>query len=76
MARLAGGPQSITSKIDFNEWAKQADEYDDIKNENVWNKALQLAVIAGLSHPFAAVRVREVLKWSESEQYKNIKLKK
>lgn len=77
MARFAGGPKSITSKINLEEWAKQADAYDRIQNSNTWNKALQLAVIAGLDHPFAAVRVREILKWGESEQYariKNIKL--
>lgn len=73
MARLSGGPQHITSDIDLKEWAKQADEYEKIQNENLWNKTLQLAVIAGLDHPFAAVRVREVLKWGESEQYRLIK---
>lgn len=73
MARLAGGPKSITSDIDFKEWASQADEYDRIQNANLWNKALQLTAIAGLSHPFAAVRVREILKWGESEQYRILK---
>lgn len=72
MARLSGGPQSITSNINLREWANQADEYDKIQNENLWNKALQLAIIAGLDHPFSAVRVREILKWGESEQYHSI----
>lgn len=69
MARLSGGPKNITSQIDLQEWAKQADEYDQIQNDGLWNKALQLYVIAGLDHPFSAVRVREILKWGESEQY-------
>ena len=73
MARLSGGPQSITSQIDLNEWARQADEYDKIQNDGLWNKALQLSVIAGQSHPFSAVRVREILKWGDSEQYHIIK---
>lgn len=73
MARLAGGPKSITSNIDFKEWACQADEYDRIQNANLWNKALQLTAIADLSHPFAAVRVREILEWGESEQYRILK---
>jgi len=73
MARLAGGPKSITSNINFKEWASQADEYGRIQNANLWNKALQLTAIAGLSHPFAAVRVREILKWGESEQYRILK---
>jgi len=73
MARLSGGPKSLTSQIDLKEWAAQADEYDKIQNNGLWNKTLQLAVIAGLDHPFSAVRVREILKWGASEQYQIIK---
>ncbi len=72
MARLSGGPKSLTSQIDLQEWASQADEYDKMQNTGLWNKTLQLAVIAGLDHPFSAVRVREILKWGESEQYRMI----
>ncbi len=73
MARLAGGPQSLTAQINMEEWASQADEYDKIQNSGLWNKTLQLAIIAGLDHPFSAVRVREILKWGASDQYHIIK---
>ena len=72
MARLAGGPKSITQKINMEEWAKQADKYEEIKNDGLWNKTLQLAVTIGMTHPFSAVRVREILKWGQSAQYKNL----
>lgn len=72
MARLSGGPRSITQEINFEEWARQADRYDEIKNENLWNKSLQLYSIAKEDHPFAAVRVREILKWGQSPQYQNL----
>lgn len=72
MARLSGGPKSITTKINLQEWAKQADSYEDIRNDGVWNKTMQLYAIAAQNHPFSAVRVREILKWQESEQYKKI----
>jgi Zn-dependent protease with chaperone function len=72
MARLAGGPKSITNKINMQEWALQADKYDQIKNDGLWNKTLQFAATIGLTHPFSAVRVREILKWGESPQYKNL----
>lgn len=72
MARLSGGPRSITQEINFDEWARQADRYDEIKNENLWNKSLQLYAIAKQDHPFAAVRVREILKWGQSPQYQNL----
>jgi Zn-dependent protease with chaperone function len=73
MARLAGGPYSITSDINLEEWAKQGDEYESIRNDGVWNKALQVGAIMTQDHPFAAVRVREILKWAESELYNAIR---
>ena len=69
MARLSGGPKSITNNLNMVEWAKQADQYEAIRNDGLWNKALQLSVIIGQSHPFSAVRVREILKWGQSPQY-------
>lgn len=72
MARLSGGPKAITNNLNMQEWAKQADKYDEIRNDGLWNKALQLSVIASQSHPFSAVRVREILKWGESAQYKSL----
>lgn len=72
MARLSGGPKSITRNLNMAEWARQADKYDEIKNDGLWNKALQLYVVLDRSHPFSAVRVREILKWGQSVQYKNL----
>lgn len=72
MARLAGGPKSITANLNLKEWAHQADLYDQIRNKNLWNKSLQIACVLKMSHPFSAVRVREILKWGQSSQYQNI----
>lgn len=72
MARLAGGPKAITSSVNMEEWAHQADLYDEIRTGNLWDKTLQVYVTLGLYHPFNAVRVREILKWGESEQYRSL----
>lgn len=73
MARLAGGPKTITNQVNMEEWAKQADKYDEIRTGNLWDKTLQLSVTLGLDHPFNAVRVREILKWGNSVQYRSLK---
>lgn len=73
MARLAAGPKDITNELNLEEWAKQADKYDEIWNSNTWNKALQIYAIAGQNHPFSAVHVREILRWGNSEEYRCIK---
>ena len=57
----------------MQEWASQANKYEEIKNDGLWNKTLQLSVTLGMTHPFSAVRVREILKWGETTQYKNLK---
>ena len=75
MARFSGGPKSITASLNMYEWACQADQYDAIRNDSLWNKTLQLAAIAGQSHPFSAVRVREILRWGNSAQYQDVKRK-
>lgn len=72
MARFAGGPRELTQHINMQEWAKQADQYDAIRNDGLWNKTLQIYATMGLSHPFNAVRVREILKWGNSSQYRNL----
>lgn len=73
MARLSGGPKSLTNHLNMAEWALQADQYESIKNESTWNKALQISAIATQDHPFSAVRVREILKWGLSEDYLRLK---
>ena len=73
MARLSGGPKSITGNLNLNAWASQADEYDKISKDGLWNKALQLTAVLGCDHPFSAVRVREILNWGKTQQYHDIK---
>lgn len=72
MARIAGGPKAITENVNMEEWAKQADEYEKIRTGGTWNKTLQTFAIMAQSHPFSAVRVREILKWGRSSQYQNL----
>lgn len=73
MVRLSGGPKSITDNVDIEEWARQADQYEAIRNDGAWNKALQIYAVMGVNHPFAAVRVREIIKWGQTAKYQNIK---
>lgn len=72
MARLAGGPKSITAKVNMQEWARQADEYETIYNGGLWDKTLQRLAIMDQDHPFHAVRVREILKWKNNGQYQRL----
>lgn len=72
LARLAGGPKDITSKLNLVELAGQADLYDAFCKSGLWNKALQTYAVLDQDHPFTSVRVREMLKWTETKQYKSL----
>lgn len=72
LARLAGGPKEITSKLNLVELAGQADLYDAFCKSGLWNKALQTYAVLDQDHPFTSVRVREMLKWTETQQYKSL----
>lgn len=72
LSRLAGGPKSITSKLNLVELAEQADLYDAFCKSGLWNKALQTYAVLNQSHPYTSVRVRELLKWTDSHQYKSL----
>ena len=72
LARLAGGPKSITSELNLEELAEQADLYDAFCKNGLWNKTLQTYAVMDQDHPFTSVRVREMLKWVESEDYQNM----
>lgn len=72
LARLAGGPKDITSKMNLVELAEQADLYDAFCKSGLWNKALQTYAVLDKDHPFTSVRVRELLKWTDSSQYKSL----
>ena len=73
MAKFSGGPSALTQEVNFSEWAKQADEYDALCRDSAWDKVLQSVAVMSQTHPFAAVRAREILKWGESDQYKHLK---
>lgn len=72
LSRLAGGPIGITSKLNLVELAEQADLYDAFCKTGLWNKVLQTYAVLDQDHPFTSVRVRELLKWTNTTQYKSL----
>lgn len=73
LARLAGGPKSITSELNLVELTAQADLYDTMLKQGLWNKTLQTYAIIDQNHPFTNVRIREMLLWVNSDEYCRLK---
>ena len=75
ISHFSGGPKSIIDDLNMQEWIAQANEYDKLHNQGLWSKNLQRALVMKRTHPFNSTRVAEILKWGETEQYKNLKSK-
>ncbi|MBO6075033.1 MAG: M48 family metalloprotease [Paludibacteraceae bacterium] len=73
LARLAGGSKHVTVELDLAEMAGQADLYDALCNSGLWNKTLQTYAVLEMTHPFTSVRIREMLLWIDSDEYKGLK---
>lgn len=73
MARLSGGPKEITLNVNYDEWAKQAETFEDFSDDGKWNKLLYMWTIMDSSHPFAAMRVNEIIKWCQTPTYHRLK---
>lgn len=70
--RLAGGPKVLTDNVNIEEWANQAEQYEEIRGGSLWDRFLQMGATMMLDHPFAAVRVRESLNWSKTDEFKTV----
>jgi Zn-dependent protease with chaperone function len=68
LLRLAGGPKAVTEDINLELYAKQTETYDKLL-ESTWDNILQGLVAMGQSHPFLAVRSREITAWCGSKQF-------
>lgn len=61
----------LPGEVNVEEWAKQADSYEEIRDGKTWDKFLQIVATANLDHPFAAVRVREIMKWCDTPDFQD-----
>lgn len=69
--RLAGGPKKLTQHINIEEFAAQSKAYEQL-TEKKWDKFLQVMVELGRSHPAAAVRVNEIIRWTEQPAFRQL----
>lgn len=72
--RLSGGSKKLTANININEMIEQADKFEEIYNEKgIWNRAVQMYGIMYRTHPYSAVRIREIQKWGKTTEYSKAK---
>jgi len=67
MMKLCGG--TFASKVDYDEFLKQARDFQKNYDEKALDRFWADIIASGLSHPFPVWRVSEILKWTESGEY-------
>ena len=68
LLKLAGGSQKLVDDLNPAEFVKQADLYDDME-EDLLSFLYKLDMIRLQTHPFPAIRAREISDWANTEQY-------
>lgn len=72
LAKLAGWSSDLPAEFNLDEVKKQAQDYEELDDTSVLNKVVKLAVLLQQSHPYPVVRVAEISKWAESEEFQRI----
>lgn len=71
LLKLVGGSQRLVDDLNPDEFAKQADTYEDMEEDFI-SLYYKFLMTRWQTHPFPAVRAREIKEWAQSEQYQRL----
>lgn len=69
--KLVGGSQKLVDDMNPEEFIKQADVLDELEGD-LLSLYYKLSMVMEQTHPFPALRCREIMEWSASEQYQKL----
>ena len=67
--RFAGFDKDIPHEMNVEAFISQANEYQEMVKNNVWNKAMEFMMFGKNDHPINAVRAYEIKKWEKTEDF-------
>ncbi len=68
LLKLVGGSQKLMDDLNPAEFARQAELYEDM-DDDLLSLYYKIGMILHQTQPFPAVRAREIVDWSHTEQY-------
>lgn len=71
MMKFAGGTLFQRNQLDADEFLKQAELYEAV-DANLLDRIYKMLLVAPVTHPLTIVRAREIMNWSENQEYKDI----
>ena len=72
LLRIHGGPISITENINLDAYLEQTEEFDENSSDSAFGKLLTTYLVKDRTHPFGTERIKEVIKWGNSAQYRMV----
>jgi len=72
LAKLAGWSDDRVEEFSLEEVKRQANDYEELDDTSLLNKAVKLMVLLEQNHPFPVVRVKEIGDWAASPEYQAI----
>lgn len=73
LAKLDGIPPIILKSLDLDEWSRQGEDYEKMKNGNAWSKVVRYMSNSDMSHPYGPVRAYEARRWAGGQHYARLK---
>ncbi|MDE2126874.1 MAG: M48 family metallopeptidase [Armatimonadetes bacterium] len=71
LLKLAGGSPKLSSELDPDEFALQADQFEDL-DESWVSLYYKYLMVQHQTHPFPALRARELKEWAASDSYRKL----
>lgn len=71
LMKLAGGTLLVNDPLDIDEFIKQADDFEDM-DDSLLNILYKFEMTRFQTHPFPALRAREITRWAQSDEYRRI----
>jgi Zn-dependent protease with chaperone function len=73
LAKLAGHSKFIDGdEFNMAQVSAQADEYEDIGTDSLWERGIKLFALLEQTHPYPVVRFAELLRWHEGAEFRTI----
>ncbi len=73
LSKLAGSLRyAQDEELNIQAVYEQAEDFEEWDDDSLFNKIIKLNMLLERTHPFTVIRVKEILDWAESDQYKSI----
>lgn len=72
LAKLAGFTRRFPDELNIEAVVQQANNYQEYGADSMLTKLMKLRTLSAQTHPYPVVRVKEIVQWAQSAEYRQI----